>query len=488
MIDHYAALYASYQWLVPSRFNIAHMCLHRWTENASQARRPALCVENGGGQAGGAVIWTWQQLSDTARQLSNALLRMGVAPGERVVIAMDQPAPFIAALMAVLGVQAVAVPLSSRLSLSQQRLIMREAQPRTALLDAVSGPALLQGPPLGVGQIVGLGFEHEHIIPWRTLLARQSTSFTPAPTRADAPALLCWPGPDSSTQSHAGRTGQLFAHSALMGALPGVVCAQNWFERPGSAASTPASDPASDLLSAPARPDTLFWTSLDWASAPGLLAGVLPSLYLGHAVFASAVSAIERHTAASPVHDMLARHRVTHLLVEGETLHTLQQGGLSTALAGAAPSSVRSVALHLGPDARLPEHLLTASEEDDQGAIASAVVPNALFSLPHACALIGQSRANWPARSGSVGRVYPGHLAAVLDEKGLPCPAGATGELVVSRYDIQGHPDPAWSLGDWQDGNLHAASPPQTGERLHTGLPARMNPQGDIWLGGQGGA
>jgi acetyl-CoA synthetase len=100
-------------------------------------------------------------------------------------------------------------------------------------------------------------------------------------------------------------------------------------------------------------------------------------------------------------------------------------------------------------------------------------------SLPQAPAVIGQAQDKWPSPPGSIGRAYPGHLATVLDAQGLPCAAGVTGELVLNRYDIQGHPDPAWHAGLWRhDGGI---SPP-AGDRLHTGLRAFMDKQGNIWL------
>src|SRR3546814_5281891 len=55
---------------------------------------------------------------------------------------------------------------------------------------STSGPNLLdaqaQCPVLT--QIVGFEFQHDSIIPWRTLLARQPTVFKPLPTRASSPA------------------------------------------------------------------------------------------------------------------------------------------------------------------------------------------------------------------------------------------------------------------------------------------------------------
>lgn len=437
MTDQYAALYASYQWLVPSQFNIAQACVHRWAENAHEGRRIALHVEDEFGQS---TTWTYQQISETANQLANGLIKMGAQAGDHIVIAMGQHAEFVSALTAVLDVGAVAIPLPPSMSLAQRLHCIRDAQARIALVDAANGPELLQASPASLTQVVGLGFAHDDIIPWRTLLARQPTDFKPRPLRSDAPALLLY-----TSQTDAMPTGQLFSHSALIGSLPGFVCAQNWFPQGG---------------------DTL-WTSLDWASPPGLLAALLPSLYFGRPCVSTQDTA-----SAWRSYELLERYRVTNLFLDAPALAALQE-------AEPVPNSrfrlaLRGIALHVSPDAPLPD---TSWCERELG-----IKPNALFSLPQAHCVIGQSHGKWPNQAGSIGRPYPGHLATVQDPNGLPCAAGVIGELILNRYDVQGHPDPAWHLWAWHKAHAQAAQAPAAAERLRTGLPAYMDKQGDIWL------
>lgn len=434
MTDQYAALYASYQWLVPSQFNIAQACVHRWAENAHEGRRIALHVEDEFGQGS---AWSYQQLSDTAHQLANGLLRMGVQPGDRILISMAQRPEFIAALAAVLDVGAVAVPLSAHMSAADRVRCARDAKARTALLDAETGPDLLHALPQcpDLIQVVGLGFAHDDIIPWRTLLARQSTQFKPRPIRADAPALLLYGAQGKGP-------GQVFAHQALIGVLPGFVSVQGWFPHPG---------------------DTL-WTSHDWSTADGLLGALLPALYFGRPCVG-----LQGTTSGGRQYEALERYRVSNLFVDEGALQTLKQ-------AEASPSArfrlnLRAIALQAPPS---PAPELLAWSERELG-----VRPDALLTLPEAVAVIGQAQGKWPGQTGSIGRPYPGHLATVLDTQGLPCPAGVTGELVLNRYDILGHPDPAWHIGVWQPSGL--INPP-AGDWLHTGLPALIDKQGDIWL------
>jgi acyl-CoA synthetase (AMP-forming)/AMP-acid ligase II len=62
----------------------------------------------------------------------------------------------------------------------------------------------------------------------------------------------------------------------------------------------------------------------------------------------------------------------------------------------------------------------------------------------------GRPQAGWPARAGSLGRGYPGHRVAVIDEHGKECPRGTPGDVAVHRLDIHGQPDPVFFLGYWK--------------------------------------
>src|SRR3546814_15924698 len=86
MNDQYSELYPSYQWFVPSQFNIAQACVHRWAENLVEGRRLAIFHEN---ELGHREVWTYSRLSETSNQLASGLVQMGGSPGVRVAIVLD---------------------------------------------------------------------------------------------------------------------------------------------------------------------------------------------------------------------------------------------------------------------------------------------------------------------------------------------------------------------------------------------------------------
>ena len=77
MKNQYPELYPSYLWLVPSMFNMADACTHRWAANTHEGRNVAIYYED---EAGRRDVWTYSRLSSTAQKLSNGLERMGLRP------------------------------------------------------------------------------------------------------------------------------------------------------------------------------------------------------------------------------------------------------------------------------------------------------------------------------------------------------------------------------------------------------------------------
>src|SRR6056300_2056200 len=89
----------------------------------------------------------------------------------------------------------------------------------------------------------------------------------------------------------------------------------------------------------------------------------------------------------------------------------------------------------------------------------------------------------WPARPGSMGRGYPGHRVAVLDEHDQPCPPGVPGEVAVHRLDVHGHPDPVFFLGYGR--NPQATAAKYSGDWCRTGDMAVADAQGYLWYHGR---
>jgi acetyl-CoA synthetase len=103
-------------------------------------------------------------------------------------------------------------------------------------------------------------------------------------------------------------------------------------------------------------------------------------------------------------------------------------------------------------------------------------------SAAHAMASVG-ALVGWPARPGSMGKGYPGHRVAVIDEAGQECPVGVAGDVALNRFDVHGQSDPIFFLGYWK--SAAATHDKFTGDWCRTGDLATRDADGYLWYQGR---
>jgi len=140
MNDQYEALYQTFRWLVPTQFNIADACCHRWAASSPDARRIAIYYED---EAGNREVWTYARLAEAANQLANGLVKMGVERGDRVGVVLGQRPETVVAHMAIYSVGAVVLPLSPLFGPEALESRLRDADARVAIVDYASSANLL---------------------------------------------------------------------------------------------------------------------------------------------------------------------------------------------------------------------------------------------------------------------------------------------------------------------------------------------------------
>jgi acetyl-CoA synthetase len=111
------------------------------------------------------------------------------------------------------------------------------------------------------------------------------------------------------------------------------------------------------------------------------------------------------------------------------------------------------------------------------------VVVNEMFGQTEMNYIVGNSRTLWPAKPGSMGRPYPGHRVAVIDEEGNEVPVDEIGEVAVHRSDIHGDADAVFFLGYWK--NEKATRGKFTGDWCRTGDLAKRDADGYLWYQGR---
>ncbi len=503
--DRWAAMHASFRWHVPADFDIATACCTRWAAADDGARRVAIVTDDGDG---GVMPTTYAELHARADGLAHALTRLGVGRGDRVALLLPQRVETAVAHIAVYRVGAIAMPLAllfgrdalaMRLADSGAVLAVADAAALSALADAQrDAPALGTVVVVGDGGIGGNGedgADGEHaafadrcrIVAWHDALAgAPAAPYAAAKVGAEDPAVLIYTSGTTGPPK-----GALIAHRGLIGNLSGFVCSQNGF--------VAAREPAQTLRplslgkgergkgghrTAKGDQNTLrvFWSPADWAWTGGLLDALLPTLYFGQTIVASRA----RFDAAAAF-ALLQRHRVTHTFLFPTALKAMMK---------AVPRPRDGYELQLQAVMSAGEPVGTAVFDWCRDAL--GVTVNEMFGQTEINYIVGNCTgglfdatggrvAGWPARPGSMGRPYPGHRVAVIDDAGDVCPPGVAGDVAVHRRDVHGDRDPVFFIGYWRNADATAAkfTADPDDSWCRTGDTAVVDADGYFWYQGR---
>ena len=449
--DHYAALHSGFCWQVDEFFNIAEVCCSRWAraENGRQGttKRVAIRAHSTGAKG---LFHTYSGLQQAADALSHVLVRLGVARGDRVAIVMPQRFETAVAYMAVFQMGAVAMPLSMLFGPEALAYRLQDSEAVVAICDesaiasvkAVRAQCPALRTVLAAGTAAGQGD-----VDYASAVAAQQRAFTAVKTKADEAAILIYTSGTTGPPK-----GALLAHRALIGNLPGFVCSQNWFGFDGKAN---------------ASSDAVFWSPADWAWTGGLMDALLPTLYFGRPIVA-----FNGRFSPELAFSLMEQQGVTHSFLFPTALKAMMK---------AFPNPRQHFKLKL-------QGLMSAGEAVGDAVFAYCqqqlgVTVNEMFGQTEINYVVGNCSMYWPARPGSMGKGYPGHRVAVIDDDGHECAVGVPGDVAVNRFDIHGVPDPIFFLGYWK--NDAATRAKFTGDWCRTGDLARRDADGYLWYDGR---
>jgi len=478
-VDRYAELYAGFRWHVPRDFNIAQVCCARWARDT-----PDAVAIREAREGGASTTHSYADLQRDASRLANALKRLGVVRGDRVAIVMPQRFETAVSHIALYQLGAVGMPLSMLFGPEALEYRLNDSGARIAIVDESAIANVREARALcpGLTTVLAVGAARgQGDLDWSDALARECATFTAVETGADAAAVLIYTSGTTGPPK-----GALIPHRALIGNLSGFVASQNWFGfddvdvRPPSPGKGERGkkDQAKSGVSSRPRPSlgdqktrSVFWSPADWAWTGGLMDALLPTLYFGREIVAYG-----GRFSAEAAFDLMQRHRVTHTFLFPTALKAMMK---------AVPSPRERYTLQL-------RAIMSAGEAVGDAVFAwcrdaLGVPVNEMFGQTEMNYIVGNSFAQWPARAGSMGRPYPGHRVAVIDDDGHECPSGVPGDVALHRRDINGHPDPVFFLGYWN--NDAATTAKFTGDASNswcrTGDMAVMDADGYLWYHGR---
>lgn len=447
MSDAYERLYRGFRWQVPARFNIAQACCERWAASDAVAIR----WEREDGAHG---TLGYRELHAQSLRLAAALAAMGVRRGDRVAVVMPQRPETAVAHMAIYRLGAVAMPLSMLFGPDALQYRLQDSGATVALVDESAIDNLLAAATPALAHVVAVGAAAGRgTVDWADALAAKHPPVPACDTAADDPAVLIYTSGTTGPPK-----GALVPHRALIGNLTGFVCSQNWFA---------------------GRP--VFWSPADWAWTGGLMDALLPTLYFGREIVA-----FQGRFAPERAFELMQRHGVTHSFLFPTALKAMMK---------AVPAPRERYRLKL-------QAVMSAGEAVGDAVFAwcrdaLGVTVNEMFGQTEINYIVGncgsyldgRGRVHpaWPARAGSMGRAYPGHRIAVIDDEGREVPRGTPGDVAVHRLDIHGAPDPVFFLGYWN--NERATRAKFTGDPAaswcRTGDTAVMDGDGYLWYQGR---
>ncbi|GAB3553447.1 AMP-binding protein [Noviherbaspirillum agri] len=434
--DHYDALYRQFRWHVPTEFNIAEVCCRRWAEDE---KRIAIHYED---EAGSTATVTYAELFEQANRLSNFLQRLGVQKGDRVAIILPQRPETAVVHMACYQLGAIAMPLSILFGPDALEYRLQNSDASVAIVDPAGIGNLKEARSTcpALKHVIAVECDAEDALDWHGELRNAAPAFSPVTTQANDPAVLIYTSGTTGAPK-----GALIPHSAIIGNLTGFVASQNWFPQQGD----------------------VFWSPADWAWTGGLMDALLPTLYFGMPIVG-----YRGRFSPDTAFRLLEKYAITNTFLFPTALKMMMK---------AFPAPREKFALKL-------RAIMSAGEAVGDAVFnwcetALGVTPNEMFGQTEMNYIVGNSAQQWPAKPGSMGRPYPGHRVAIIDDEGNPAKPGEIGEVALNRTDIHGFPDPIFFIGYWK--NSDSTRNKYTGDWCRTGDLASMDEDGYLWYQGR---
>ena len=482
--DFYQAMQQGFGWAVPEHFNMAEVCSRRWAAQADASSRVAI-VEHAAADVNGHDVapqsYTFAQLQQAADALSHVLAGLGVQSGDRVAIVLPQRFETAVAYMAVMQMGAVAMPLSLLFGPEALEYRLQDSEAVVAIADAssVSNVLAVRAQCPALREVIGVELSNAadmlHVdVDYASAIAAQQRAFTAVQTKADEGAVLIYTSGTTGPPK-----GALIPHRALIGNLTGFVCSQNWF----GFATQATSNQASTTTHLPTGSDAVFWSPADWAWTGGLMDALLPTLYFGRPIVAW-----NGRFSPELAFTLMQQHAVTHTFLFPTALKAMMK-------AYPKPSSQFKLKL---------QAMMSAGEAVGDAVFGYCqtqlgVTVNEMFGQTEINYIVGncamewgsvgegvfahRKNVGWPAKPGSMGKGYPGHRVAVIDDEGHECPTGVPGDVALNRFNQHGQPDPIFFLGYWK--NEKSTLGKYTGDWCRTGDMAVRDEDGYLWYQGR---
>ena len=413
--ESYDALISDFRWEIPARFNIGRAVADDWAE-----REPDRLALEHFSPDGNHARLTYGQLRDRSNQLANALVALGVKPGDRVALLLPQCFTTVIAHVAIYKIGAIALPLALLFGAEALDRRLRDSGAVVVITNGFGQSKLadIRSPLPDLAHVVMTEETTAGAIGLEAMMTGQPTTFDVIDSSRDDPALMIYTSGTTGPPK-----GALHAHRVLPGHVPGVQTAQEFMP----------------------QADDKFWTPSDWAWAGGLLNCLLPALMMGVPVVSSPAQKFDPDLAFR----IMAETGVRNAFIPPTALRLMMS----------VDRPREKYDLKLRTIGSAGETLGRAAYEWSKRALGITV--NEFYGQTECNIVLGSIAALGVTRSGAIGKVTAGHTVAIIDSDGNELPRGTAGQIAVKR------PDPVMFLGYWN--NPEATARKFVGDWMLTG-------------------
>ena len=395
----YEELCRNFTWRLPEYYNIGVDVCDKWAERAPD--RVALLDPKA---LSNSQEVTFSRLRELSNKFANELRSKDVVKGDRVAILLPQCPAAAVAHIAVYKLGAIAVPLTVLFGPDalQYRLAESGAKAIVAMPSAAERVVSIRQSLPDLRLIYDVSGDATGAINYEAALQERKADFVPEDTTPNDPAVLIF------TSGTTGRPkGALHGHRILLGHLPGVELSHEFLPHEGDR----------------------FWTPADWAWIGGLYDVLMPALHHGIAVVCFRDNKFDPEHAFKIMEDFDVRN----VFIPPTALRMMRTVRDPKSRWNFSIRSIASGGETLG------------SELQEWGRETFGTNINEFYGQTECNMVISSCSSLFITAPGKMGRAVPGHVVAVVDDRGKEMPHGAVGDIAVRR------PNPAMLLQYWRD-------------------------------------
>lgn len=429
----YETLVANFHIPPVPRYNMAADTVDRHAAGPKAARTALVCDRG----TGFVAQYSYADLARLSDRFAAFLRREGVVKGDVVACYCGQGLETALTHLGAYKLGAIAAPLSQLYGPDAVAHVLADCGAKVIVTEGELWRRLAAvGSGCGaIGKVIASGGCEVGQLSFDEALETDGEGFVPDATGAEDPALLLYTSGSTGMPK-----GILHRQRVLRGYLASVSL---FYEMEMN------------------DPDRVLWTVSDWSWVAGIFNVMLTGWYFGQTVVAGS-------TRFNPewAFQFMAAHGVTHCFL--------------------TPTALKRLATIEDPRSRWSDLVLraigTGGEPLPRAVLEWAetrlgIPINEFYGLTEVNHLVGNCRRLWPIKPGSMGRPYPGHKLAVIDERGEPVSDGTVGEIVV-RDD-----DPTLFIGYWRQPDRTAEM--RIGRWVRTGDYGYRDDDGYFWYEGR---